>query len=59
MIFNTDKSIINYLIKDNNINLDIKMNTTNIEINNKYIKINYIILDSNNEYEFYLETSDY
>lgn len=59
MIFSkNNKSIINYLIKENNTNLEIEMQTTNIEINKKNLKINYIILDSNCEYEFYVEMSD-
>lgn len=59
MVFiNNKKTIIDYLIKDNNIFLEINMKTKNISISDKYIKINYIITDSSNEYEYYLEMSD-
>ncbi|MEE3343476.1 MAG: hypothetical protein VZS44_05250 [Bacilli bacterium] len=55
---NNKKSIIDYLVKENNINLEIEMKTTNISITAKSIKIQYIIIDSNIEYELYIETSD-
>ncbi|MBR3161420.1 MAG: hypothetical protein IKF19_01660 [Bacilli bacterium] len=59
MIFILNKKTkINYLIKDNNFLLDIKMITKHMEITNKTIKIKYLITDSKNEYEYYVEMSD-
>ena len=46
-----------YKYKRNILSLEIKSKI--IDINNNYIKINYIVLDNNEEYEFYIEMSDY
>jgi len=47
-----------YLIKENNLSLDIDIKTNNIEINNNYIKISYTVIDSNSNYEYYIEMSE-
>lgn len=59
MIFSSNqKNNIIYFLKKENISLEIKMKIINIEVNEKFIKINYLITDSNNEYEYYVEMSD-
>ena len=59
MIFQLNKkNNINYYIKDNNLYLDIEMKTLTINITNNIIEIEYIILDSNNKYKYYIEMSD-
>ena len=52
------KTLIDYQIKDNNIFLEIEMLTKKIEVTDKFLKIEYLITDSNNEYEYYIEMSD-
>lgn len=47
-----------YTIKENNLSMNIDIRTTNIEMNNKYIKITYTVIDSNNNYEYYIEMSE-
>lgn len=59
MIFQLNKKTnISYYIKDNNLYLDIEMKTLTINITNNIIEIEYIILDSNNKYKYYIEMSD-
>ena len=48
----------NYLLKDNNIKFKLKIKTNSLDINHKYIKINYLVIDSYEEFEFYIEMSD-
>ena len=47
-----------YLIKENNLSLEINIRTNNIEITDKHIKITYTVIDSNNDYEYYIEMSE-
>ena len=47
-----------YTIKDNNLSLGIDIRTTNLEINNNYVKISYTVIDSDNNYEYYIEMSE-
>ena len=47
-----------YTIKENNLSLGIDIRTTNLEINNNYIKISYTVIDSDNNYEYYIEMSE-
>ena len=59
MIFQLNKkNNISYYIKDNNLYLDIAMKTLTINITNNIIEIEYIIIDSNNKYKYYIEMSD-
>lgn len=59
MIFQINKNnMINYYSKDNDIYLDVEMKTININITDKCIKIKYLIIDSDTEYEYYVEMSD-
>lgn len=47
-----------YLIKENNLSLEINIRTNNIELTDKHIKITYTVIDSNNDYEYYIEMSE-
>lgn len=47
-----------YHIKENNLSLGIDIRTNKIEINDNYIKIQYTVIDSNNDYEYYIEMSE-
>ena len=47
-----------YTIKESNLSLSIDIRTNKIEINNNYIKISYTVIDSNNDYEYYIEMSE-
>ena len=59
MYFNKDTNTFsNYTIKDNNITLNIGIKTINMYNDNNSIKIEYLIKDSNNKYEYYIEMSD-
>lgn len=57
-IFNKDKSSCNYYLKDNNCDVDIEVTTISMDINDNSIYIKYLIVESNNEYEYKLEMSD-
>lgn len=48
----------NYTIKENNLSLSIDIRTNKIEIKDNYIKISYTVIDSENNYEFYIEMRD-
>lgn len=45
----------NYTIKENDISLVIAITTLSLEINDKYIKVLYLVNDSNTKYEYYIE----
>ena len=47
-----------YYIKENNLSLGIDIRTNKIEINDNYIKVQYTVIDSNNDYEYYIEMSE-
>jgi len=47
-----------YTIKENNLSLGIDIRTNKIEITTSYIKIQYTVIDSNNNYEYYIEMSE-
>lgn len=56
MCFEKNKTIeCNYIIKTNDINLFIEITTLSLEINDKYIKVLYLVNDSNTKYEYYIE----
>lgn len=57
-VFNKNKSSCNYLLKDNNYDVDIDIKTNMINCDNDSIIIRYIIVDSDCEYEYKLEMSD-
>lgn len=47
-----------YNIKQNNLSLEINIRTNKIELNNNKIKIAYTVIDSDNDYEYYIEMSE-
>ena len=47
-----------YNIKKNNLSLKIDIRTNNIELNDKYVKITYTVMDSDIDYEYYIEMSE-
>lgn len=47
-----------YTIKENNLSLEIDIRTNKLEINEEYIKVIYTVIDSNEEYEYYIEMSE-
>lgn len=47
-----------YNIKENNLSLEIDIRTNNIILNDKHIKILYTVIDSNTNYEYYIEMSE-
>ena len=57
-IFNEKNSNCNYLLKDNNYDVDIEINTIKVDISDNWIYIKYLIVDSNCEYEYKLEMSE-
>lgn len=57
-VFDKNNSSCNYFLKENNYDVDIDINTLNIDINDDSIYIKYLIIDSNIEYEYKLEMSD-
>ena len=57
-IFNIKDSSCNYLLKNNNYDVDIDINTFDINIGDDSIYIKYLIIDSQCKYEYKLEMSD-
>ena len=47
-----------YTLKEKNITIDIKITTNVIEITDTSIKINYLVNDSENKFEYYIGWSD-
>ena len=47
-----------YLLKENNLSLKIAIRTNKILLSNQYIRINYSVIDSNNDYDYYIEMSE-
>ena len=47
-----------YTIKENGLSLQINIKTNKIELNNEYIKISYTVIDSETNYEYYIEMSE-
>ena len=56
--FNVDSSICNYLLKDNNYDVDIDIKTNIIDVNDNVIYVKYVIIDSMCEYEFKIEINE-
>lgn len=48
-----------YTIKKEEYTIEIDIKTTNIEITDEKININYTVVDSNNSYEYIIEMSEY
>ena len=57
-IFNNNNSKSNYLLKDNNYDIDIDVELNNMNICDNYLDIAYKIIDTDNLYEFRIEMSD-
>ena len=57
-VFNKDSSSCNYLLKDNNYDVDIDINSSTIEVRDDYIYVRYVVVDSNCEYEYKIEMSE-
>lgn len=47
-----------YYLKENNLSLGIDIRTKKIEMTDNYIKVQYTVIDSNNDYEYYIEMSE-
>lgn len=57
-IFNKKKSNSNYLLKENNYDIDMEVITMNIDILDSVIYVKYRIVDTGCIYEYKLEMSD-
>ena len=57
-VFNKSNSSCNYLLKENNYDVDIEIKTIMMNISDNSVYINYMVIDSNCEYEYKLEMSD-
>ena len=47
-----------YSLKANNLSLNFDIRTDKINLNYEFIKISYTVIDSNNNYEYYIEMSE-
>jgi len=57
--FELNKTISSeYIIKQNNITLDIDIKTLDLVINHNIINIMYLVIDSQSKYEYKIEMSD-
>lgn len=57
-VFDIKNSSCNYLLKENNYDVDIDITTIRMDINENNIYIKYVVIDSNCEYEYKIEMSD-
>lgn len=57
-VFNKNNSSCNYLLKDNNYDMDIDIETNLLDVIDNVIYIKYVIIDSKCEYEYKIEMSD-
>lgn len=59
LFFETNKILpADYTIKEKSLSLGIDIRTNKIELEENYIKISYTVIDSNNDYEYYIEMSE-
>lgn len=59
LIFDLNKETISeYLLKENDLTIELNIRTNLVEINDNYIKVRYLVIDSDNEYEYNIEMSD-
>lgn len=59
MYFEEKKKISSsYILKENNISIDIDILTNELEIKENFIKITYTVIDSNTAYEYNIEMSE-
>lgn len=47
-----------YIIKENNLSLEINVRTNKFELSESYIKVSYTVIDSDTNYEYYIEMSE-
>ena len=57
-VFDKKKSECNYLMKEKLFSVDIDIRVLDMEKNDKYAYVKYVVVDSNIEYEFKIEVSD-
>ena len=57
-VFNINKSHSNYLLKENNYDIDLDVNTSIMNVSDNSIYVKYLIVETKCEYEFKIETSD-
>lgn len=57
-VFNINKSYSNYLLKENNYDIDLNVNTSIMNVSDNSIYVKYLIVETKCEYEFKIETSD-
>ncbi len=59
LIFDINKETISeYLLKENDLTIELNIKTNLVEIDDNYIKVRYLVIDSDNEYEYNIEMSD-
>lgn len=59
LIFDLNKETISeYLLKENDLTIELNIKTSLVEIEDNYIKVRYLVIDSDNEYEYSIEMSD-
>ena len=59
LIFDLNKETISeYLLKENDLTIELNIKTNLVEIEDNYIKVRYLVIDSDNEYEYSIEMSD-
>ena len=59
LIFNFNKETVSeYLLKENDLTIELNIKTNLVEIEDNYIKVRYLVIDSDNEYEYSIEMSD-
>ena len=59
LIFDLNKETISeYLLKENDLTIELNIKTNLVEIDDNYIKVRYLVIDSDNEYEYSIEMSD-
>ena len=59
LIFDLNKETISeYLLKENDLTIELNIKTNLVEIEDNYIKVRYLVIDSDNEYEYNIEMSD-
>ena len=56
-VFNINKSYSNYLLKENNYDIDLDVNTFIMNVSDNSIYVKYLIVETKCEYEFKIETS--
>jgi len=59
LIFDLNKETISeYLLKENDLTIELNIKTNLVEIEDNNIKVRYLVIDSDNEYEYSIEMSD-